>query len=53
MSSKEKQIREAIIRLLMCEVNLSREESRASLKELEEYGLVKFNSNGEFLLREV
>lgn len=39
MTNKEKQIRET--------------ESIASLKELEEYDLVKINSNGEFLLREV
>ena len=53
MTNKEQQVREAIINFLVCELNISREESIASLKELEEYGLVKINSNGEFLLREV
>ena len=41
MTNKEKQVRETIINFLVCELNISREESIASLKELEEYGLVK------------
>ena len=33
---QRKQVREAIINFLVCELNISREESIASLKELEE-----------------
>lgn len=53
MSPKEKQSREAAISYLMKEMGFTRQQSLASIKELEVFGLIKFNAKGDFMLREV
>jgi len=53
MSRQEKRTREVIIQFLMRENGLSRKETVASVKELEAFGLIQFNSNGGFRLKEV
>ena len=53
MSKQEKRTREVIIQFLMRENGLSRKETVASIKELEAFGLIGFNSNGDFRLKEV
>lgn len=53
MSRQEKRTREVIIQFLMRENGLSRKETVASIKELEAFGLIRFNSNGSFGLKEV
>lgn len=53
MSKQEKRTREVIIQFLMRENGLSRKETIASVKELEAFGLIQFNSNGGFRLKEV
>jgi hypothetical protein len=53
MLSKEKQSREAIISFLMKETGSTRKETLKILKELETFGLIAFNSKGDFRLREV
>ena len=53
MSRQEKRTRELIIQFLMRENGLSRKETVASIKELEAFGLIGFNSNGDFRLKEV
>lgn len=53
MSKQEKRTREVIIQFLMRENGLSRKETIASIKELEAFGLIGFNSNGDFRLKEV
>ncbi len=53
MSRQEKRTREVIIQFLMRENGLSRKETVASIKELEAFGLIGFNSNGDFRLKEV
>lgn len=53
MSKQEKRTREVIIQFLMRENGLSRKETVASIKELEAFGLIVFNSNGDFRLKEV
>ena len=51
MLSKEKESREAILSFLMKETGLPQENARIS--ELESFGLIGFNSNGDFRLRKV
>ena len=51
--TKEKISREVIIQFLMRETGLTRQETMASIKELESFGLIGFNSNGDFRLKEV
>ncbi|HEM3504885.1 TPA: hypothetical protein U1B13_000820 [Streptococcus suis] len=53
MSPKEKEAREAIILFLMKQTGFTRKETLASLKELESFGLIGFNANGDFRLKEV
>ncbi len=53
MSPKEKKSREAIISFLMKETGATRKDTLKNLKELEKFGLVAFNSNGDFRLKEV
>lgn len=53
MSRQEKRTREVIIQFLMRENGLSGKETVASIKELEAFGLIGFNSNGDFRLKEV
>lgn len=53
MSRQEKRTREVIIQFLMRENGLSRKETVASIKELQAFGLIGFNSNGDFRLKEV
>lgn len=53
MTRQEKRTREVIIQFLMRENGLSRKETVASIKELEAFGLIGFNSNGDFRLKEV
>ena len=51
--TKEKISREVIIQFLMRETGLTRQETTASIKELESFGLIGFNSKGDFRLKEV
>ncbi|HGD2217705.1 TPA: hypothetical protein ACIN0K_000774 [Streptococcus agalactiae] len=50
---KERQSREAIILFLMKATGLSRQDTIVNVKELEQFGLISFNSKGEFRMREV
>ena len=52
MSPKEKETREAILSFLMKETGLTRQETMISIKELESFGLIGFNSKGDFRLKE-
>ncbi len=52
MSPKEKETREAILSFLMKETGLTRQETMVSIKELESFGLIGFNSKGDFRLKE-
>ena len=51
--SKERISREMIIQFLMKETGSIRKEIIASIKELEAFGLIGFNVNGDFRLKEV
>ena len=51
--TKEKISREVIIQFLMRETGLTRQETMASIKELESFGLIGFNSKGDFRSKEV
>lgn len=53
MTLKEKQSREAVILFLMKATGLSRQETIVNVKELEQFGLINFNSKGEFRMREI
>ena len=53
MTRQEKRTREVVIQFLMRENGLSRKETVASIKELEAFGLIRFNSTGGFRLKEV
>ena len=53
MLSKEKESREAILSFLMKETGLPQENALASISELESFGLIGFNSNGDFRSRKV
>lgn len=53
MTPKEKASREAIISFLMKQTGFTRQETLASIKELESFGLIGFHSNGDFRLKEV
>ncbi|AML46723.1 TPA: hypothetical protein U2C50_000430 [Streptococcus suis] len=53
MSPKEKESREAIISFLMKQTGLTRQETITSITELESFGLISFNSKGDFRLKEV
>ncbi|SDB09656.1 hypothetical protein SAMN02910293_00509 [Streptococcus henryi] len=48
MSPKEKQARETVITFLMKQLNISRKQSITNMKELEEFGLIVFDSDGNF-----
>lgn len=51
--SKERISREMIILFLMKETGSIRKEIIASIEELEAFGLIGFNMNGDFRLKEV
>ncbi|EFU63912.1 MULTISPECIES: hypothetical protein [Streptococcus] len=51
--SKERISREMIIQFLMKETGSTRKEIIASIEELEAFGLIGFNVNGDFRLKEV
>jgi hypothetical protein len=51
--SKERISREMIIQFLMKETGSTRKEIIASIEELEVFGLIGFNVNGDFRLKEV
>ncbi|WP_171019051.1 MULTISPECIES: hypothetical protein [Streptococcus] len=51
--SKERISREMIIQFLMKETGSTRKEIIASIGELEAFGLIGFNVNGDFRLKEV
>ena len=53
LSLSLKNSREVIISFLMEQTGLSRQETVASIEELEAFGLVGFASNGDFRLKEV
>lgn len=53
MSPKESASREAVIAFMMKQVGFSRQEAIENIKELEIFGLISFNSKGDFRMREV
>ncbi|WP_187759370.1 hypothetical protein [Streptococcus sanguinis] len=53
MTPNEKKSREAIIAFLMKETGSTRKQTLENMKELESFGLIGFNSKGDFRLREV
>ena len=54
MSPKEKRNPERLLfSFLMKETGATRKETLENLKELEAFGLIRFNSKGAFRLREV
>lgn len=53
MTLKERQSRELLIKFLMSELNISREESQSQLSELEEFGLIEVKPNGQLYLKVV
>ncbi len=53
MTRKEKESREAIVSFLMKQTGLTRKETIVSITELESFGLIGFNSKGDFRVKEV
>ena len=53
MSPNEKESREAIISFLMKKTGSTRQDTIANIEEMESFGLISFNSKGEFRLKEV
>ncbi|HEM3467926.1 TPA: hypothetical protein U1B12_001061 [Streptococcus suis] len=53
MTKQEKQTRETIVFFLMKEMNLTYQESLANVLDLEKFGLLRFKSSGQFILKEV